>query len=66
MNPQQTTKTDNKPDIKKYVPYGMNGEYFVYDNEASQIPMGYGSKGGTKAKIKKLCADLNRPVKDEK
>ena len=43
----------------KYVPYGINGEYFVYDNEAGHIPMGYGSKGGTKKSILALCKKLN-------
>jgi hypothetical protein len=49
-----------KKEIKRYVPYGINGEYFVYDNVLSYIPLGYGSKGGTKKKIQSLCEKLNK------
>lgn len=47
-----------QPINKKYVPYGMNGEYYVYDNETNHIPIGHG-KGGTKKEIQKICDALN-------
>jgi hypothetical protein len=48
-----------KKQIKRYVPYGINGEYFVYDNILSYIPLGHGT-GGTKKKIKSICEKLNK------
>lgn len=48
---------------KKYVPYGINGKYFVYDNEAGNIPMGYG-KGDKKRAIQAICDKLNAKETD--
>lgn len=44
---------------KIYVPYGINGLFYVYDNEEGYIPPGYGSRYGTKKQIQKICDELN-------
>lgn len=50
-----------KQDIKKrYVPYGINGLFYIYDNYENQIPIGYGSKYGTKKKIQSICNQMNQ------
>lgn len=48
---------------RRYVPYGINGLYYVYDNQENVIPLGYGNKYGTKAKIKAICDKLNKELK---
>lgn len=48
---------------KKYVPYGINGEYFVYDNEAGHTLMGH--SGGNKKAIQKKCDELNLSIDKE-
>jgi len=45
----------------RYSYYGINGEYFVYDNEENCIPLGYGGKPGTKKAIQAICDKLNAP-----
>jgi hypothetical protein len=42
----------------RYVPYGINGEYFVYDNKENNVPIGQGM-GFTKKKAKAVCDELN-------
>lgn len=46
--------------IKRYVPYGINREYFVYDTYNHHLAIGYSSKGGSKKKIQLLCDTLNK------
>jgi hypothetical protein len=48
--------------LKTYVPYGINGLYYVYDNEENRIPLGYGNKTGTKKEIQTLCDELNNQL----
>jgi hypothetical protein len=56
---------ESKEPVKEYVPYGINGEYFVYSNKDNHIPMGYGSKGVTKKKIQAICDKLNAEESEE-
>lgn len=44
----------------KYVPYGINGVYYVYDNEQGCIPMGWGHRGDKKKIIAVVCDLLNK------
>jgi galactitol-specific phosphotransferase system IIB component len=60
MKQTATTTANNR-----YVYYGINGEYFVYDNQENCIPLGYGGKPGTKKAIQAICDKLNTPVNDK-
>lgn len=51
---------------KEYVPYGINGMYYVYSAIDNHIPLGYGSKYGTKKKIQAICDELNGKKKSTK
>lgn len=67
------TTTNQTKSEKEYVPYGINGEYFIYSNIDNCIPLGMGSIKGTKKFIQRKCDELNlkfaanqtTPVKDE-
>lgn len=49
-----------KTDQTIYVPYGINGLYYVYNTIDNCIPLGYGHKSGTKKKIQSICDALNK------
>lgn len=51
---------NNNDQNKRYVPYGCNGEYFVYDTKFSHYAIGFSSKGSTKKHIQLTCDRLNK------
>jgi len=60
---KQTKETPATPSpSKRYVSYGINGMYYVYDNEENQIPMGYGTGNSSRRMIKRKCEQLNHEL----
>lgn len=62
---KKTATTAPAQEGNKYVPYGINGTYYVYDNEAGCTPLGFGSFSGTKSYIQKECDRLNAKERPE-
>lgn len=60
MKQQTNTPQSMQEESKTYVPYGVNGVFYVYDNKAGYVPPNYGTKWGNKKTIQKMCDELNK------